>query len=81
MTNRTKNTAQSVQMTPQWSGDLTTAIHSPLFTRDLEGARQRQRFVEQATQYATYDDLPPRLQEVYRRAMAAYDDGGTEEQP
>jgi len=62
------------RITPQWSHDLTTAAHSPLFTPDLQGMRQREAFLDQAEKYASADDLPLRLKEVYRRAMAAYDE-------
>jgi hypothetical protein len=60
-------------MTPEWSRDLAQAVHSPLF-EGVQGMRARMRFIQQATRYATLDDLPPRLKEVYRLAMAAYHD-------
>ena len=57
------------KMTPEWSHQLARAVNSPLLAQNYEA---REKFVSQVTQYATYDETPPRLQEVYRRAMASY---------
>jgi hypothetical protein len=58
-------------MTPEFSRQLEQAAHAPLWQRDLDTIKARDRFVEQATQYDTLEAMPARLREVYRRAMAS----------
>ena len=54
-------------MTPEWSRDL-ALLSSASFGRGWTGLERRERFVEQAIQYATYDDLPPALKAIYDKA-------------
>src|SRR5260221_5215873 len=54
-------------MTPEWSRDL-ALLSSASFGRGSTGLERRERFVEQAIQYATYDDLPPELKAIYDEA-------------
>lgn len=54
-------------MTPEWSQDLAEVRMSPFWLRwsDME---RRDTFIEQASQYATYNDLPGHLKAIYQRA-------------
>ncbi len=57
-------------MTPEWSRDLAVVGSSPYF-RGEAGWKRWDAFLEQAEQYATYDDLPPELKAIYDKARAA----------
>ena len=54
-------------MTPEWSRALAVACQSPIW-RGLTGMERKAAFVEAASQYATYDEMPHDLQMLYDRA-------------
>jgi hypothetical protein len=54
-------------MAPEWSHALALVCQSPLW-RGLEGIDRKEAFVDEASSYASYDDLPPRLQAIYQAA-------------
>jgi hypothetical protein len=65
-------------MTPEWSGQLAIAVHSPIW-QSLAGMERRDAFIAAATQYATYDDLPADVKAIYQEALRgfAFDDSLT----
>jgi len=54
--------------TPEWSRDL-ALLNCSSFGRGWASKERCQRFMEQALQYATYDDLPPELKAIYDQAV------------
>lgn len=60
--------------TPAWSRDLATLTCPWGFDAPNASVRWR-AFLEDAIQYATYEDMPPALQAIYRRADRARNAG------
>lgn len=57
-------------VTPAWSRDLAEVQSSPYWGdwSDEAGRKRRDTFIEQALEYATYEDLPGDLKAIYQQA-------------
>lgn len=64
---------------PQWSRALALICQSPIWD-SFAGQTALQQFVAEAERYASYDELPPHLKAIYRKAERALQQSGNNPQ-
>ena len=58
-------------MTPEFSRDLAEVRMSPYWLADEDdGMARRNTFIEQASEYATYEEMPGDLKAIFQAAQA-----------
>lgn len=56
------------RMTPEWSRRLAEVAQAPVW-QSVEGIERKEKFIDAASHYASYDDLPPRLKATFDKAL------------